>query len=50
MALSTHPIYGHPKKTDSETLKCGFCIDHVMQPHKNNAQNTFTTQQLWGNY
>lgn len=50
MALSTHPIYGHPKKTDSKTLKCGFCVDRIMEPHKNNAQNTFTTQQLWGNY
>lgn len=50
MALSTYPIYEHPKKTDSDTLKCGFCVDRDMQPHKNNAQNTFTTQQLWENY
>lgn len=34
MALSTYPIYEHPKKTDSDTLKCGFCIGRDMQPHK----------------
>lgn len=50
MALSTYSIYEYQRKTDLDTLKCGFYVYNDMQPHKKIRYRTpCPTKQLWGN-
>lgn len=49
MALSTYSIYEYQRKTDLDTLKCGFYVYNDMQPHKKNkVQNTLSYKTAVG--